>query len=170
MRTCPHRLPTAPGGARPGPSDSHPGRMPGSCHSFTRPWSAEGRPNHSLPDHRAHPLRPAFAQVGRGSGCPWMTVGDRCARCVLARLWHDHMRGCLGEPEKWAGKPRRHRRGPARRDHQEPAQEHPVPARAHQRVPCPDRAHPRTRTAVDLSLSTSVAVRLHQESCSAADW
>ncbi len=35
------------------------------------------------------------------------------------------------------------------RDRQEPAQENPVPARAHRRVPRPDRAHPRTPTALD---------------------
>ena len=33
---------------------------------------------------------------------------------------------------------------------QEPAQAHPVPARAHRRVPRPDRTHPRVRTAVDI--------------------
>src|SRR5215831_7714571 len=33
---------------------------------------------------------------------------------------------------------------------------HPVPADPHQWVPCPDRAHPRTPTAVDLNLSTPV--------------
>jgi len=33
------------------------------------------------------------------------------------------------------------------RRRQEPAQDHPVPARAHRRVPRPDWTHPRTRTA-----------------------
>jgi len=35
----------------------------------------------------------------------------------------------------------------AGRRRQEPAQDHPVPARAHRRVLRPDRTRPRTRTA-----------------------
>ena len=51
--------------------------------------------------------------------------------------------------------------GPARRHHQEPAQAHPVPARADRRIPRPDRTQPRTRTTVepDPGLSVSVATR-----------
>ena len=49
--------------------------------------------------------------------------------------------------------------GPAGRHRQEPAQAHPVPARADRRLPRPDRTQPRTRTTVnpDPGLSGSVS-------------
>ena len=109
---------------------------------------ALGRPHHP---HQRHDAR-----LHRGS--PGLADRDPAARL---RPRPQRRRGRLGEHEERPGQPRRRRREPAHRDHQEPAQKHPVPARPHRRLPRPNRAQPRTRTAVDLSLSTSVTSKSH---------
>ena len=46
----------------------------------------------------------------------------------------------------------RPRRGPARRDRQEPPQAHPVPARPHRRIPDPDQTNPGTPATVEAQM------------------
>ena len=66
-------------------------------------------------------------------------LADRGAAARL-RARAESGRGGLGGHEGQPGQPRRPRRGPARRDHEEPAQAHPVPARPHRGIPRPPPA------------------------------